>query len=71
MKVARNTAHCQRLDWLKLTDEEGAVKISLRAHRNEIHLVATIDDKTVYEYVTPRQLALALMKLDTDPNKKP
>lgn len=71
MKVARNTSHVLRHDWLKLTDENGAVQISLMVHRNEIHLVATIDGKTVYEYVTPRQLALALMKLDTDPNKKP
>lgn len=71
MRVHRNTTHGLRHDWLRLEDKSGAVQISLLAHRNEIHLDVTVNGKTAFDYVTPSQLAEALLKLATDPHEKP
>lgn len=69
MKVARNTTHNLRHDWLRLEAESGKVQMSLLAHRNEIHVDVTLDGKTAVDYLTPRQLAAILLNACTDPHE--
>jgi len=61
MKVARNTSHPLRHDWLNATDEKGRVQVSLLAHRNEVHVNVTLDGKEYYDYLTLREVAELLM----------
>lgn len=69
MKVARNTSHNLRHDWLRFTDKN--VSVSLLACRHEIHVEVTIGGKTTIDYLTPLQLANAIMVATTDPHEKP
>lgn len=60
MKVARNTTHNLRHDWLRFTDK--GVNVSLLAHRQEIHVEVTVDGVTSVDYFTPRQLATIILR---------
>lgn len=68
MKVAKNTAHNLRHDWLRYSDKN--VSVSLLAHRNEIHVEVTIDGQTAVDYFTPRQLATIILRECTDTHQK-
>lgn len=63
MKVARNTTHNLRHDWLKLSDERGAIEISLSTHRNEIMVSVSVDGKESEGWVSARRLAELLLEL--------
>lgn len=69
MKVARKHIPA-RHDWLNLTDEKGKIVVSALACRHEICIDVTVDGVTAFDYVTPRQLANALLKLANDPHEK-
>lgn len=69
MKVARNTTHGLRHDWLRLEAERGKVQISLLACRTEICVDISVDGKTAVDYLTPRQLAAILLNACTDPHE--
>lgn len=61
MKVARNTTHNLRHDWLSYEAESGKLEVSLLALRNEICVDVTIDGKRYTDYFSPRQLAAVLV----------
>ena len=71
MKVARNTTHNLRHDWLRFDAEKGKVHVSLLACRSEIAVEVEIDGVVAVDYFTPRQLATILMREAADPHEKP
>lgn len=71
MKVARNTSHGLRHDWLCFNAEGSKIHVSLMAHRNEIEVDVTIDGKTASARFSPRQLAALLINATTDPHEQP
>lgn len=70
MKVARNTTHNLRHDWLMFLAEKDTISVSLLAFRNEIAVEVQIDGVKAVDYFSPRQLAQAILSASTDPHEK-
>lgn len=62
MKVARNTTHNLRHDWLSVAANRRVAEVSLLALRTEICVDVTINGKREEAYWAPEKLAAVLAK---------
>lgn len=63
MKVAKNTAHNLRHDWINVSDEQGKVGLSILALRSELCVDVELNGSRFEHYFKPREVAEWLAKM--------